>query len=170
METTEKNIKPNNNNKKEKAIISWSAFDILEHSRGWKYLICFTTFFVVLISYFAYTRDWFAVIILILLPALILYYQKNRKPETKNYTITDLGIHENELFYPYNEIYSFWLNINKDFSSLNIIFSKKYLPQLTIFLKDIDPSEVKTALLKHIPEEATRTESWIDKTARWLKI
>lgn len=154
----------------ENALIIWEAPDLFEHTRGWKYFSGLTIFFIILIAYFAYTKDWFAVVILVLLPILIVTYQIIRKPNVKTYTITELGVYENDLFYPYEEIYSFWLNINDFSNTLNIIFTKKYLPQLTVQLREIDPIKIREILTKYIPEETSKKESIIDKLARLLKI
>ncbi len=170
IENEEKNELETNGKENESALLTWSAPDLIEHSRGWGYFTGFGLFFIAITAYFVYARDWFAVAIVVILPFLILFYQLKRKPEIRSYTITELGIYEDDLFYPYNEIYSFWLNINHIPNTLNIIFSKKYLPQLSIQIKDLELVKIRDVLTKYIPEESSKTESLVDKIARFLKI
>jgi hypothetical protein len=154
---------------KETTLLGWEAPEFLTYIRGWKYYSLLSLLFLAVIAYGIYSRDWFVVGIFIIVAGFILWYQQ-KEPLTKKYRITQLGVYEDNKFYQYNEIYSYWFLIDKDYKTLNIIFAKKYLPQLTILLNGTDPIAVRNVLSKHIPEENNRTETLLDRLVRLFRL
>jgi len=154
---------------KETTLLEWEAPEFLAYLRGWKYYTILSIMLLAVIGYGAYSQDWFVIVIFIIVAGFILWYQQ-KEPLTKKYRITQLGIYENDRFYQYNEIFSYWFLIDKEYKVLNIIFAKKYLPQLTILLNGTDPIAVRNVLSKHIPEESNRTETILDRLVRLFRL
>ena len=154
---------------RESILLQWDAPESNTYSRGWKYYLLTAVVFLLVIIYSIYTRDWFVIVAAFVL-AGFFYYYPTLKPKVASYKITQLGFYINDRIYPYNEIHSFWVFINQRENKLNIIFDKKYLPQLSILLLDLDPLVVRNTLNKYVPEQEGRTESLVDKFIRLLKL
>ena len=154
---------------KETTLLEWQAPEFLSYTRGWKYYSLLSLLFLAVIVYGVYSSDWFVIGIFIIVAGFIIWYQQ-KEPLNKKYRITQLGIYEDNKFYQFNEIYSYWFLIDKEYKTLNIIFAKKYLPQLTILLNGTDPIAVRNVLSKHIPEESNRTETLLDRLVRLFRL
>jgi hypothetical protein len=155
---------------KETTLTKWEAPEYQNYSRSLKYYLIAGTVLLAVIIYSAYMKDWYAIVIFLILAGFAFWYQQ-KTPITKEYKITQLGIYMNDRLYPYNEIYSYCLTLDNDYRALNIVFSKKYLPELTVILaEDIDPVDLKTKLSTYIPEDTTRTESIVDRLSRLLRL
>jgi hypothetical protein len=154
---------------KESALLHWQAPEFNVHSRNWIYYLITAIAFLAVVAYSIYFRDWFIIVIAVVL-AGFFYWYPTLKPRIANYKISQLGFYVNDRIYQYSEIHSFWILVNQKENKLNIIFNKKYLPQLSILLDKIDPLTAKTILGKYIPEQENRTESLVDKLMRLLKL
>lgn len=154
---------------KETTLLAWEAPEFLAYIRGWKYYALLSVVFLAVIGYAIYTRDWFVIVIFIIVAGFILWYQQ-KEPITRKYRITQLGVYEDNKFYQFNEIFSYWFLLDNEYKVLNIIFAKKYLPQLTILLNGTDPIAVRNVLSKHIPEEGNRTETLLDRLVRLFRL
>ena len=154
---------------KESVLLAWKALEYPEYTRDLRYYALVGLLFLVLIGYSIFMRDWYGIGILVILIGFILWYQ-TKKPVEHVYRASQLGLYVDNRFYAYNEIYSFWLLFGKNSRSLNIIFNKKYLPQLTIILENVDPLVVRTTLGKYIPEENSRKETISDRLVRLFRL
>jgi hypothetical protein len=156
-------------NQKESTLLSWEANEYHPYEHGWKWYLALVVASLAVIGFSIYTKDWFVIAIALILDIFIILYTR-KKPENMEYRITQLGIYAGEHFYPYGGIHSFWLSLHDRERKLNIIFMKKYLPQLTILIDNADPLQVKTIMGKYIPEQENRTDSLIDILSRLLKL
>lgn len=154
---------------KETVLVGWKAPEFQQYTRNWIYYSILGVLFLVVIGYAIYTQDWFIIAIFIILAGFLVWYQQ-KQPIVKTYRITQLGVYEDNKFYQYNEIYSYWFLINGDYKALNIIFAKKYLPQMTILLEKTDPVKIREVLSKYIPEEGNRTETLLDRLVRLFRL
>ena len=153
----------------ETVLVGWKAPEFQEYTRTWVYYSVLGVLLLGVIGYAIYTRDWFMIAIFVILSGFLVWYQR-KQPIVKTYRVTQLGIYEDDKFYQYNEIYSYWFLIDGNYKALNVIFAKKYLPQMTILLKDIDPVKIRETLSKYIPEEGTRTETLLDRLVRLFRL
>lgn len=154
---------------KETVLIGWKAPEYQLYERSKIYYSILGLIFLGVIGYSIYTQDWFVIVIAIILAGFLIWYQR-KTPVEKTYRVTQLGLYEDNKFYQYNEIYSYWFHLEENYKSLNIIFAKKYLPQLTILLEGIDAVKVRETLSKYIPEESTRTETILDRLVRLFRL
>lgn len=154
---------------KETNLLEWEAPEYNEYSRDWRFYLLTAVIFLLVLAYSIYSRDWFMVGIVMLI-AIFFYWYPSIKPKKASYKITQLGFYVNDRIYPYAELHSFWLLINQNDNKLNLIFNKKYLPQLSLLLLDVDPVTVRTVLSHYIPEQENRTESVADHLLRLLKL
>lgn len=154
---------------KETVLVGWKAPEFELYARSWVYYSVLGVLLIAVIGYAIYTQDWFVIAIFVILAGFMVWYQK-KVPQEKTYRITQLGLYEDNKFYQYNEIFSYWFLIDGNYKALNIIFAKKYLPQMTILLGTTDPVKVRAVLSKYIPEEGTRTETILDRLVRLFRL
>jgi hypothetical protein len=152
----------------EKSVLSWEApsFQKSERTIKW-YSIAGLTIFS-LLAYSAWQRDWFIIIITIIVSAVTFWYLHTIHPTNVKYRVTPIGIYLDERFYPFAEMHSFWMVYNTSVKDIYIAFRKKYLPTLVINIENVDPVILKGYLLKKIPEQEGRDESLVDKLIRVL--
>lgn len=150
------------------ALLSWRAPNFERTNIDYRVLIILSILVVALIGYSVWQKDWFAIGIILIVTFVTFWYRGAVKPKDTGYRITPMGIFEEERFYPFAEIHSFWLVYNQKVQKLFLAFDKKYLPTLNINIKGIDPVLLKSLLLRKIPEQTKRTESLVDKMIRFL--
>lgn len=160
---------PEESTTKETVLVAWKANEYPEYTRTPLYYGVVGLLFLGIIGYSIYSGDWYGAAIIIILIGFMLWYQR-QTPSVKTYRLSQLGLYIDRKFYPYNEMYSYWFFLDQQHKSLNIIFQKKYLPQLTILLGDLDPLKIRTTLGKYIPEEGNRTENIADTLMRWFRL
>lgn len=154
---------------KETVLLGWKALEYETYERTIAYYIALGVLFLALMGYAVYTKDWYVIGIFIILAAFLIWYQR-KTPQEKTYRITQLGVYEDNKFYQYNEIFSYWFLIDGKYKTLNIIFAKKYLPQLTVLLSGTDPVKIRSVLSKYVPEENNRTETMLDRLVRLFRL
>lgn len=152
----------------EEVLLSWDAPEFLEHERDAKWYIGAAVLALGLLGYSLYTKDWFFAVVVVIIAIVSLRYLKI-KPNIKKYGITRVGIYIDERFYPFDQLHSFWVVYQPPLKILNILSTRRYLPQLTIQLEDQDPVMIKNILKKFIPEQEKRGEAVMDKVSRILK-
>lgn len=161
--------KPENTVKK--GYVSW---EIKSHTKQEKNLVWYILFgfAITLVSaYFAWTKDWFPLGIVVVSSGLFLWSQTRQPNEEKSrLEFNRLGIKIDEHFYPFEELHSFWMNFNPKNTILNIMLVKKYLPAIQLDITNTDPYLIKQILTKKIPEQEKRTENMIDALVRILKL
>jgi hypothetical protein len=156
-------------NTKESVLLGWKANEFELYERSLVYYILIALLLVAIIGYSIYTQDWYAIPIFLILAGFFVWYQR-KIPAEKTYRITQLGLYEDNKFYQYNEIFSYWFVLDGEYKALNIIFAKKYLPQLTILLAGTDPVKIRATLSKYIPEESHRRENILDRLVRLFRL
>lgn len=152
----------------ERSVLSWEApsFQKKERTIKW-YAIAILVIFS-LIAYSAWQRDWFIIMITIVVSGITFWYLHTVHPTNIKYRVTPLGIYLDERFYPFAEMHSFWMVYNASVKNIYIAFRKKYLPTLTINTENVDSVILKSYLLKKIPEQEGREEGLVDKLIRVL--
>ena len=154
---------------KESVLLAWKAKEYPEYTLTKRYYLAVSVIFLAIIGYAIYTKDWYGIGIVVVLSIIMVWYQR-QTPKERIYRFSQLGLYVDNHFYPYNEMYSFWFLLKTPEKSLNIIFQKKYLPQLTIILNGTDPLKIRQTLGKYIPEESNRTENIADTMMRWFRL
>lgn len=150
---------------REEKLLSWTAPEYVKNERSWIFVVLSIVIAVGVLVYSIFTKDWFIIPIDIITLFFVLFYRQNDPKEVK-YEITQLGLYIDGKLYSYNEIHSYWLVLTNNHKILNIIFKKKYLPQLSIILYGVDPVDLRVKLSQFVPEQEERTESFLEKIAR----
>lgn len=153
----------------DKVYFAWDGVEYQKQDRGIKWFAIAIVISLAVLGYVIYTRDWFMVPAVFIVDFLFFLYQK-RKPVTRHYQFTRLGLFVDDLFYPFDEMHSFWIVYNEKVKMLNLMFLKKYIPVFSVYLNDIDPLKIRNFLKDILPEQEKRGELFVDKLLRILKI
>lgn len=148
------------------ALISWTAPSFGYKDKNVVWILAAAVAFLGLLGYFIYSRDWFSVGIISVVGIVLFWYVAKVRPTETEYSISDMGVTAGQHFYPFSDLHSFWLVYNNKIQTLDIAFTRKYLPSLTINISNVAPLDIKELLAKHIPEQEKRGESLIDRLIR----
>lgn len=149
-----------------KVVLSWDAPNFQKNDKTIKWYLVALGLITLLIAYSAWQRDWFVIVITIIVSAVLFWYIHSVNPRNVGYRVTPIGFYVDEKFYPFSEMHSFWMVYNESVKNIYIAFNKKYLPSLIINVEAVDPIILKGYLLKKIPEQEDRGESLADKLTR----
>ena len=105
--------------------------------------------------------------ILIVVGALSLGLHAARPHKEIAVEINRRGLVLNETLYPYDSLESFWVEENESMPKLFIKLERALVPQLMIFIEDIDPDAVRDFLLEHLEEEET-AEPFTERIAEFF--
>lgn len=155
-----------NSPSKDDVLLSWESLSFERKAKDFKWYIAAAVFVIAVIAFSAWQRDWFFIVIIIIVSAVAFWYLRSIKPQKLAYTITPLGVTIGNKVFPYSEIHSYWIIYKPTVKTLYIALNKRYLPVLTINLGDMDPVAIRTVLSRKIPEQAKRDENLIDKLIR----
>ncbi|HBG82160.1 TPA: hypothetical protein DDW69_05015 [candidate division CPR2 bacterium] len=150
-------------------ILAWETHEFSHFDRGKVWYIGIGTFFVILIGYFAFFRQWTSVFVFIAL-AIVLFRFIKSEPEYVSCEILDAGVRFNNRFYSYGDLHSFSIAYNDATKFLQLLTNYRYMYAIKIPLSnDVNPLDVRELLVRHIPEQPYE-EDLIDKVSKFLKI
>ena len=148
--------------------IEWEApeFQKYEKSRIW--FIVAALFALIFFALALLMRNFiFAFMIILMILSVFLYATK--QPRIIRFKISGEGIYVENKLYPYDGIKSFWIDYEPpDLKQLLIVGKKRFSSLVSIPLADQDPVQIRTSLLKFIPEEK-QEQSISDAIARRLR-
>lgn len=153
---------------KDSSLLAWKAFNFERDKLDYRLIILLSVLLIALVGYSVWQKDWFAIGVFSVVAAVTFWYRRAVRPKETEYKITPMGIYEEERFYSFSEIHSFWLVYNQKIQKLFLAFDKKYLPTLNINIKGIDAVLLRSLLLKKIPEQTKRSEGLVDRLIRVL--
>jgi hypothetical protein len=141
------------------AVLKWTAPEHPDHQRGliWKIIM---TMIVLGGAYFAFIYDsWtFALVIIVF---AVVYGIINLKP-VKNVSIkiSNIGVKVGRREYPFQKIKGFWVIYEPPFTTaLYIKVPGELMPEIEIAIHNQNPSEIRSMLIKKVPEIAGKRES-----------
>lgn len=155
---------------KDTVMYSWESLSFEKKAKDYRWYLVAILFIIASIGYLVWQRDWFTIVIVIIVSTVLFWYVRTTKPKAVKYKVTPMGIYADDHLYPFSEIHSFWVVYNEKVKTLYLAFTKKYLPSLVIHLGKADPVTLKNILLRRIPEQEKRTENTIDKIVRIIGI
>lgn len=154
----------------ERVILSWDGQNFDRDPKGLWWYLAASGFILLLTGFFIWRQDWFPIIVVVVVSAVLFWYLRVSVPEKIQYRITAIGIYLNDRLYPFSEIHSFWIVYNQSVKVLYIAFVRKYLPALLVDVRSVDPVILRSVLSRRIPEQEKRGESLTDRLVRILKL
>lgn len=153
------------------AVIIWRApeFKEVERDANW---FMITGVLAVLMIAWAIWQNTYSFAVVVALIAGIYYLTHKEKPKDISVTLTTNGIVAGDRFYAYSEIESFWIIFKPeiDVRTLNFHTKSGMVREVTLQLESQDPAEVRSYLSAHVYEQPDRSETFIEKVIRVLKL
>jgi len=143
------------NGGKDEALINleWRAFEFEKYEKGPIWFIIVGALALILFTVALLLKSFiFAVMIILAVFAVFIYALK--EPRLINFKIDGKGILIDHKLYEYQDLKSFWIFYDPPETKELSIQSKKWLaPLIKIPLAEEDPTIIRNALIKFIPEE-----------------
>jgi hypothetical protein len=148
---------------------SWKAREYIYHEKnpGWYLVIGFLGLLV--LAYALLTRDYIMFITLLVVLAVAIAYAR-RKPRIITITLSGSGVTVGRETYPFSNLKTFWLIYRPPEVKTLYLETTNYVNRdLSVELENQDPNEVRKFLLRFLPEDLKREESYTDQLLRKLK-
>ncbi len=149
----------------------WEIDEYPQYQRNKTWYILMSIVTLALLTYSILTYNFlFAVVVVLLL--FIVFFQHYQIPRKITIKITDQGVLAGNTFYPYKDLYSFWVVYNPPHvSSLYFDFISPSVRTIRFSLEDENPMEVREILKYFLLENFEKEEELIDdKLSRKLKL
>jgi hypothetical protein len=132
--------------------LTWEAHEheYREKSSDWYWAVGIITLSIAAIS-IIFNDIIFAIFIII--GAFALCLASSKAPRILTYEITDRGIRVNDTLYLYQNLDSFWVEVDEAEPKLLVKSKKFFMPYLIANLNDHEPDDVRTVLLGFLKEE-----------------
>ncbi len=146
--------------------IEWHAPEYLhkEKSIDWYWIVGIVTISIAIIAIILQNAIFG---LLIIVSAVTLSLYATRKPEMVSVEINDKGVKIKEIFYPFSDLESFWVE-TRDAHPRVFFKSKKKVSLYTIvMLNNADPEDVRELLSEHLME-TEHSEPFLEKVLFYL--
>ena len=133
--------------------LEWHAheYEHKERTQDWFWAVGIITVSVAVAS-IIFGNIIFGIFIIIAAFTLSLYI--NRHPETINMKIDTKGIARNKIYYPFETLHSYCIDIEHPHKKILLRSKKMFMPLIIIPLGDeVDSEKVKKILGEYLPEE-----------------
>jgi hypothetical protein len=107
---------------------------------------------------------------LVVMAGVAMFLMRKSQPRIFTHSLTDRGVVVGTKFYPYSRLKSFWIFLEGDARTLNIVSDRRFTLALTLQLGDASIDKVREALSGKIPEDSSRGEDTVDTVGRILKL
>lgn len=157
------------NNQADLSPIEWDALEYVSSKTNIAWYIIFGIVIALTVGYSIYSRDYFGAGFGVIL-AICLFYYKSQKPKMVHYGLTPFGLSVGDVQYPYNQIHSFSLDLSSTPKKINFVFTRKYLPELSVILEEVDPESIRKLLDNYILELPSKENGIIERIIRLLRL
>ena len=154
-----------------RTVIVWRAPEYPEVERGPQWMAIAGGCAVMMII-FSIWQSTYAFSVVVLLLAGIYFLTHNHKPKEIEIALTTNGILADGRFFPYTNIESFWVIFEPDdnVKKLGLHMKSGMIREIQYELAQQDPTQVRSFLATYIPEQEDRTETFVEKVIRILKL
>lgn len=136
----------------------WDVEEYARHDRTRVWYVFMLAVGVGFVLYGVFTNN-FLFSLIIILAAIILFFQSRTEPFSVTFQIAELGVMVGNRFYPYDELDSFFIVYNPpEVKTLFLETRSSLRPRLRIPLCEMNPVEVRHTLQAFLPEDLERTE------------
>ena len=133
--------------------LEWDAheYEHKERTQDWFWVVGILTVSISIAS-IIFGNIIFGIFVLVASFSLSLYI--NRPPETLQMKIDSMGIARNKIYYPFETLHSFCIDIEHPHKKIILRSKKVFMPLIVIPLGDAVNSEKVSSILKeYLPEE-----------------
>lgn len=151
------------------ALLEWEASEYAHYEKGRTWYLIAGVLALAVIGYAIVSESYMEAVAMALL-AGVVYLYSHELPSRHRIQVNKLGVQVGEQFFPYTVIRSFWLVLTPELRQLHLETTVRFGQILTIQLEDTDPILVRKVLAMEVQEASGRSEGFIDKLARLLKL
>jgi hypothetical protein len=145
------------------------AYRQTEKSKGWYLIMGLIVLIFVIYGMFSGDSSGWIVSITFLVLAATYYLTEMKPAPAVKVQISQLGVTFGPRFIPYNQMKSFWLLNEQNARHLNLTLLKGASRNLSIIVpEEVNMARLREYLLRQIPEEEGREESFTDQLIRNL--
>ncbi len=132
--------------------LTWTAPEYRRYERGAGWYVTLSAVTLLLAGYLGFvSEDWFGAVCIILFGLGIAFFAV-QEPREVDITLTARSIYFGEVHVPYKQIRHFWLVQHGEHHALNVETTAWLNGHLVFELGSMDPEEVRTFLLRYVPE------------------
>lgn len=160
-----------NNEEKEqdKFLFSWRGPDFIKHEKTMKWYF-FASIAVLLLIIWALLENSAAMAIAILISAGVYFLYESQHPQEVQIMITEVGVRIGDIFYPYSELKSFYIEYNSNVKRLHFTKNGRTAIKIDINLPDdLDIAGLREYLLTELVEEEESEQNFLDKFFKFIK-
>lgn len=141
--------------------ISWQTHEYhhTEKNSDWYWILGIVTVSIAIIAIILHN---FIFAILIIVSSFTLALFASKKPEIIDVRMEMNGITLGKIFYPYDNIQSFWIETNEHRPRIIFRSKKALMPFIVVFIDDMPPEVIHEELSLHLTEEHL-TEPFLEK-------
>jgi hypothetical protein len=153
----------------EKALYEWQAGEFTTNevgSFGWWGV---GGFLVLAAAWTIWMKQWMGLAVVIMIGVMV-WLVRGMKPRKFDHQLTEVGVKVGSRVYPYNTLKSFWIVLDTNVRTVNLLPDKKFGFLLTLQLGDANVDKVRETLAKFLPEDASRGEDTVDKIGRFFRL
>lgn len=152
-------------------VITWRAPEFRELDRGSNWFMTAGIIAVMLVAWAIWQNAYPFAIVVILISGIYFLTHKDR-PKEIDIALTSNGILADNKFYSFPEVENFWVIFKPeiDIKTLTITLKTGVIREVTFQLGSQDPAEIRSFLSAHVYELQDRTENFVEKVIRVLKL
>ena len=154
-----------------KVLHEWNTPEFVSFKRGKTWYIVAVSIMAALIGYAIFSGSITMAIAFVMVSVLFMLME-HKSPREIRVIITDLGIEYDRVFYPYHHINSFWIVYHMPYVRamyLRISVGKRF-KLVRIELDEQNPVEIRSTLIKEVPEIEGAEEPIMDILTRLLRL
>ncbi len=146
--------------------IQWTAPEYIhrEKTADWYWIVGIVGISATIVSIIL-NNVIFAILIIVSTFTLSLY--ASRPPKKIEIEISKTGIRVGGLYYPYEHIESFWVEMNDAYPRIILKSQKKIMLYIVILIESVDPGVVRAFLAEHL-QETPHSEPLLEKLLIYL--
>jgi hypothetical protein len=148
--------------------IQWTAPEFTKYQKNKSWLLA-PGVFLGLVFLWAVITDNFIFAIVVALSYFLIVVYAFKEPNNIKVLINTKGIKIDQIFYPYENLKSFWLFYDPPrVKELSIRSKKNMMPYIKIPIEKTNPVKIRRVLIKYIPEKK-QEESVIENLAKFFR-
>ena len=162
--SSKKNIFTDTN--EEKILFEWEAAERPFKRRNRDFWITAISILVLVSVVLIFAKEFF--LIVALGSALFLYYvQSTVPPSVVKNRITNRGVYFGEIFYPWDNLVSFWFGKSLDSQMIFFETALRFPPQVSLVILPKDQIKLKELIIKKLPL-IKNPPGFVDKLTNWF--
>jgi len=148
-------------------LLQWTAYEFEHREKNSAWYATFIVVVLLFIGYELIQKDYFAALTFFII-GLVAFAFARMTPREITVLISDKGINVGNFHVPFVNVKKFWIVDHLHAKALHLETTAYLNRFMVIQLGDTDSDQVRSVLIKHIPEDRPNRESVAQRIARRL--